>query len=617
MRKVLLVAAATAFVATGFAQSSKMTVEKENLQMVEKVSSATMNVKPENMAKLPSQDVQQLMRTEAKAKGPNKVMSNGIFYSRPAGTLYGGWDWINDGRGYYFTTLLAPMMTDLTFENKCVAASTWTVNGQDAMDEVVDNSYVGNYPKGKERGISLYYAPTVSTAAGSYTMGEYNVYYKREYTTTKGLVRIDSLTCMYPSDPMGAYLSGGQYYSPRAAWGILDNDNLFGSGSHEDYGKATYSAQLFPKPASPLFFTKILVNEVLTATQPIPEGTKMRALITGVKFRTVTYRDGSVEEVKVPDMENIIDVLYAEAGDTLDFVSTTARNGKTLKEGSVVYSKPGEEDILGNVIPGNVVVDEEFAVVLADMELDGVNYGISANRVEESDDSVEEALLFFENDRFTRYSAAMALNLSLYGMFDKAYAPQVPGVYTFENEQLDYRIVTVPTTGSTEVYGLGNCTYGATGSPFAGASDGAGWAGVPVFTNVSWFDADDNDNYSVVGLPDWITGIVVDDTSFPYGLNNVMFNAEPLPAGETGRFAVVYVAGQEANMNGETVYSTVSDPITIIQGQVNLDDVLAVKNVPAAGKKVATGKTYSLTGQRVAGNFKGLVIRDGKKFIVK
>lgn len=617
MRKVLLVAAATAFVATGFAQSySKMTVAKENLQMVEKENPTMMNVKPEKRTQLPSRDVQQQIRTEAKAKGPKKLMSNGIFYSRPAGTLYGGWDWMNGGLGYGFTTLLAPIETDLTFENKCAGEPTWTVNGRDVSDDVIDNSYVGNYINGRERGTALFYAPTVTTKAGSYTMGEYNVYYKHELTSEKGLIRIDSLTCMYPSDPMAATLSNGTWYGCRAGWGLLDNDNLFGSGSYEGFGKATRSVQVFPKPVSPLFFTKILVNNVMTATQPIPEGTKMRALITGVKDTTVTYTSGAVAEVKIPDMAKIIDVLYAEAGDTLDFVSTTTRNEKTLKEGSVVYSKPGEEDILGNVIPGNVVIDEEFAVVLADMELDGVDYGISANEVEDGDDSVEDARQYFENGRFITYSATMTLNLSLYGMFDKAYAPQVPGMYTFENEQLDYRIVTVPTTGSTEVYGLGNCTYGATGAPFAGASDGAGWAGVPVFTNVSWFDADDNGNYSVVGLPDWITDIAV-DTSFPYGLNNVMFNAEPLPAGETGRFAVVYVAGQEANMNGETVYSTVSDPITIIQGQVNLDDVLAVKNVPAAGKKVATGKTYSLTGQRVAGNFKGLVIRDGKKFIVK
>jgi hypothetical protein len=619
MKKVLLLAAATAFVATGFAQSySKMTVAKENLQMVATQNKTTMvNPKLEKAEKLPLRDVQQQMRTAPKAKSPKKLIANGIFYSRPAGTLYGGWNLGDGGSGYYFTTLFAPAWTNLTFENKCTAEPTWTINGKDASDEVVDNNYVGRYSTSEERGTALYYTPTVSTTAGSYTLGEYNVYLKREYTTVNGIVRIDSLNCMYPSDPNAATLDNGQYYSCRTGWGLLDNDNLYGSGSYDDYGKAVYSAQVFPKPASPLFFTKIYVDAV-TTTQPIPEGMKMRALITGVKDTTVTYQSGAVADVKLPDMTKIIDVLYAESADTLDFISTTTRNSKSLKSGYVVYSKPGEEDILGNIIPGNVVIDQEFAVVFADMEKEGVDFGIYANEIEDGDDSVESARIFFENGRFITYNGNLAMNMSLYGMFDKAFAPKVPGMYTFENQQLDYRIVTVPTTGSTNTYGYGNCTYGATASQFVeGAPENAdGWAGVPVYTNVSWFDQDGNENYGVIGIPDWITNISIDD-SFPYGLNNVMFFAEPLPAGEKGRYAIVNVVGQEADMNGETEYSTVSEPIAIVQGEVNMDEILAVKHIPAATKKAATGFTYSMTGQRVSSNYKGLVIRDGKKFINK
>jgi hypothetical protein len=615
MKKVLLVAVATAFVATGFSQS-RMIVGKKSLQQTEKVApSRTVSMKAQHMEKLPVCDVQQQMRTTAQ-KATRRLISDGIFYSRPAGTLYGGWDWANGGAGYYYTTLVGAPFTDFTFVNKCLDNSLWTVGGEDASEEVVDGNYVSAYVRQPD-GASLYYAPTVSTNAGSYTLGDYNVYYLREYTTLGGLIRMDSLTCLYPSDPNAATLYNGVYYSPSQYWGFLDSDNLFGSGADEEFGKATTSVQVFPKPMSPLFFNKIFV-EALSETQPIPAGMKMRALITGVKDSTIVYRDETEGIIRVPDMSHIIDVLYAESSDTLDFVSTINRNSKVLKSGVVVYKKPGYEDILGNDIPGNVVIDEEFAVVLADFEKDGVDYGIYGNEVEDGDDSVENGRMFFENGRTATYSGNIALAISLYGMFDKAYAPQFPGLYTFENESLDYSIVALPVEGSPEEYGLGNYTYGSTGSAFVtGEVSDAGYPGAFVHTNVYWFDEEENSNYDILGLPDWIQDCAIDPT-FPYCGNVIMFNADPLPTGVEGRYAWVNVVGLEAEMGDEVVYSTVSNPILLVQGNVNVDEVIA-SNVQSVRSNVRPSNnfTYSLTGQRVANSFKGIVIRDGKKYIMK
>jgi hypothetical protein len=345
---------------------------------------------------------------------------------------------------------------------------------------------------------------------------------------------------------------------------------------------------------------------------------KMRAYITGVKDSTVTYRDESQEVVKVPDMENIIDILYAESSDTLDFVSTTTRNQKTLKTGQVVYKKPGYTDILGNNIPGNVVVDQQFALVLADFEKDGVDYGVFGNEVEDGDDSVDGARMGFENGRSLTYSVNIALAVSLYGMFDRAYAPKVPGIYSFEDETLDYRIVALPVNGSPEEYGLGNYTYGSTGSIFVtGEESDAGYPGAFVNTNVYWFDEDGNSNYDILGLPDWIQDCAI-DPSFPYYGNVIMFNVDPLPTGEKGRYAWVNVVGSEAEMGDDVVYSTVSEPILLVQGDVDVDAVIAA-NVQSVRSNVRPSNnfTYSLTGQRVANSFKGIVIRDGKKYIMK
>ena len=128
---------------------------------------------------------------------------------------------------------------------------------------------------------------------------------------------------------------------------------------------------------------------------------------------------------------------------------------------------------------------------------------------------------------FFVYTNPITLAVSLYGMYDKAYAPKVPNFYTFEDDALDYTVVRVPVEGSApyeEVYGWGNVTDGAVGSPFVqGAPDGStGYCGAPVYTALMWFDEDENSNYDIIGLPDWISQVVI-DTSFGYGMNQVMF----------------------------------------------------------------------------------------------
>ena len=609
------------FATVGVAQPPhKMTAEHSNLPVARKAVS-TAKVEKQEVSRLPMLDVQKQMKVKAgNNKATRRLMSNGIFYSRPVGTLYGGFD-VLTGSGYYSTILVTPMMTPITFVNKCIAESSWLVNGNDVSENVVEGNYVDEYTKFSDGSAGMFYAPTVATKDGSYTLGEYNVYKINGYTSSNGIVMNDSLTCLYPADPNAAINYNGQYYSPFTSWGLLNNDNLFGSGKYEEeegYGTSTYCVQVFDKPISPLFLTKIVVDAVSTS-QPIPAGEKVRALITKVKTVTKTYRSGETAEIKTADLDNVIDVLYAEASDTLDFVSSTTRNGKKINTGYVVYQKPGEQDIFGNEIPGNVVVDDEFAVVITDLDKEGMDYGISGLEVEECDDAVASAELYFDGGKSISYSGTIALNISLYGMYDKVVAPEHPNMYTFEDPNLNYSIVTVPVEGSPDAqveYGCGNMTYGATATPFAeGAPAGAsGWPGVPVFTNVSWFDQDNNVNYDLANLPDWITNFYVDD-SFGYGCNNIMFYAEPLPDGMKGRYAIVYVIGQQADMNGNVVFSAVSEPIAVVQGEVDNVETLGIKNTNV--KTISSDKFYNLMGQQTTKATKGIVIRDGKKFFAK
>ena len=583
MKRTLLFSAFILAATVGFAQSTVRSVlNRQNVPLKHVVASQVVAAQQQSVEKLPVLDVQKQLKATAKRKSPRKLMSDGLFYSKPEGTLYGGWDYMDGGRGYYFTTLISPAFTELTFTNKSEGRTSWTINGEDASENVVDQNYVSDYRRSEDsEGNALYYAPTVESLSGTYTLGEYNYLLKRGSTEVKGIIRIDSMTCMTPQDTRAATYDAesGTYYGPYALWGALEGDNIFGTGSLEGWGNCTYAVQVFDKPATPLYFNRIYL-EAVTNTLPIAEGAQLKAHITGVKTVTKNYSDGTSEDFVTADMDNIFATFYASSTDTLDFVSTTTRNKKTLKVGYVYFDKPGYEDLLGNIVPGSVVVDQQFAVVIDGFNEEGIDLGLYGVEIEDGDDGVQRCQQWFDNDNFITYVSNISMAVSLYGMFDRAVAPAQPHFYTFEDENLDYRVVRVPVEGSepyAEVYGFGNYTDGSTGSPFVKGApeDATGYCGVPVFTSTQWFDEDENTNYDVIDLPDWITSVSIDPT-FGYGMNQVMFFAEPLPEGMTGRKAQVRVVGQmevgeEESEESTPRYSTVSDVITIIQG-VDPDD---------------------------------------------
>lgn len=625
MKKVLLL---TAVVLTSVSLSAqkvtKMTMSHANMQNYKNVKTANV----ENPTKIKGEKLPMLMKKQTEktsAKVSRRVASDGILYNHPVGTLFGGWnmgveqDSEEFGRGYGFTTVFVPTMTKLSYKNVSAENVTWSINNNDAQELVVDGNLETSYMRNdKNEAPALYYCPTITAASEkTYTLGEYNFYYKRGLVKTLGLARVDSMNTMYQADPFAAIYYQGNYYVPNQSWGLLSTDNLFGSGTYDDGKgttiKATGAIQVFDKPVTPLFLTKLVVAGE-TFTQPIPTGMQLKALITGVKEVERTYTNGTKETVKTADLDNVLATMIANSNDTIDFFSTGTRNNKTIKEGYVIYQKPGTEDILGNIIPGNIVLDDEFAIVLTGFEQDGVDFGVDGLEIEEYNTTLPGASILLENDRTVSYQATLLLNMGLYGMFDMAAAPKYPGFYTFENEELDYRVVRVPAEGSPEEFGLGNCTEGATGAAFLTNSiDDAGYPGVPVFTNVSWFDDNDNANYEILDRPDWIQSVSI-DPSLGNGLNIVMFAAEPLPAGETGRWAKVRVVGQEAVMDGTTKYSAYSDEIVILQGDATIADAIIA---PKTVKNNISAPAYNLNGQRVADDYKGLVIKNGKKYFNK
>ncbi|MDO4160219.1 MAG: hypothetical protein Q4D41_07175 [Prevotellaceae bacterium] len=153
------------------------------------------------------------------------------------------------------------------------------------------------------------------------------------------------------------------------------------------------------------------------------------------------------------------------------------------------------------------------------------------------------------------------------------------------------------------VYGY---LYSETGSDFQ--FDAAG--GTQTITIEPMLCASDEDNNYTTALyvtddseiPDWISAEVTresytsDDWSF-----DLSITASALPDGVTGRSGSFVVYQWGAKMT-----------ITVSQG-----DATGITNVTVTKEKATDGKTYNLAGQRVSDDTKGIVIRDGKKFINK
>lgn len=99
--------------------------------------------------------------------------------------------------------------------------------------------------------------------------------------------------------------------------------------------------------------------------------------------------------------------------------------------------------------------------------------------------------------------------------------------------------------------------------------------------------------------PEWLTfGIANEDYEDAFTFD-LVFEAEALPAGMTNRSAELVFVQEGAKLT-----------VKVTQGE-------GTGITSTVTKTATTGKTYNLSGRQVKAGQKGLIIRDGKKFIVK
>ena len=593
MKKSLLVMAACMMTAAASAQISVKDVEK-----IQQKS-------------LPTLFDMKYFKVADEKQTPARTKSSGAYYKRPAGAYYGGFGL--NGYGYYASTINLVPWQEVVYDNQIPGkAGVWhqyyyDQSGNNMGDilvnpeaTVVDGDYTWSQDPGR-----LYYTPTLRLGRDSFCIGEENlylIYYKRPQYAGRTLT--DSIGMKNPADDHQRYYYNGQNYGNTAAWGAL-SDNMYGTGE-TDVTMQDNSVVMCPcfqveqvmeRPLSNLYVESVVASGCSFKRQPIAEGDTLKCYITNVV--RVERTDGTVQ-LRAGDQ--IYETLYAVAEDTLGFSMDNAdtRNGKTIYEGKILFSKK-EVDEFGIEYNVPVVIDPNdfdeygFAIVIDGFDKSTIDFGVYGWQVNDDVDDVEPGRFSVYNpgtgDAYTfTYNGCIAMQVGLNAMYD--------AVEVLDNDNIN--ALRISDDGQT-------CS---TDGAVVGSDNDMG--GAAVYTAQSWFDEDLNEYYYLVDAPEWVSGVMVDesmrdgDSQGQYvGLDFVAVTCDPLPAGVTGRSAKVFIGGRG-------VVSSV--PLYILQGDATLAD--GINNVETA-PNAKNLRVFNLNGQEVTKATKGVIIQNGKKFVNK
>ena len=588
MKRTLLIGAALVLAATGFAQTT---------------------VHSETLVKNPLPKFQLVQKKAVRDNGTmsvRKSKANGVYYKRPQGAYYQGWGL--DGYGYGATVINIAPWTAVTFENMTNnKAGSWQMYYYGSADEgypqlpafeeedlaslVVDGDFVWYQEPGY-----LYYTPTLTNRNRTYCLGEEN-YYVTEYNLPNyaGRILTDSIGVRMAADDHQRYVDSKNNNNPNTfGWGSLDNDNLYGSGKIVDTDGTyiSYGAfQFFDTPMSPLYIERAFAHGCSVLRKPIAEGDTLFCDVTNVvkqQLQNGNYR-------LVPG-DKVIAHMYAVASDTIDFVSESSRDNKTIYTGTVLFSQRtlddfGIETVEGVTIDPAEIDENGFAFLFYGFDRPGIDFGMFGLSFNSDVDDIEEGrMLVYDEatgDGYYFSYSGLALKVGFEGMYDY--------VEVLENSGLN--VLRISNDGQTCL------TEGA-------VSEEDGLPGAAVYTAQPWYDEDLNEYYEIVDAPDWMTAVVADESlrneDNYTGLEIVSFLCQPLPANVSGRSAVVYVRGRGF---------TAPQPIYLLQGDVTYEQA-AISEVSSAAP-VKNAKVFNINGQEVNKSAKGILIQNGKKYINK
>lgn len=556
------------------------------------------------------------------SRAVKRTAASGVYYSRPAGTMYLGWD--AEGRGYGFTTLVSNPFIDTYFvdQSKKKGVSEWHLNMFDQTGEIAYCEDISQYASGDSLNftseLGYYYpVPTITNLKDSFALSQipYNSesydgnYY---WTNGRGTTAGGYFYTRMIADSIGAHTfiddhAGGTYY-----WGVLDpkiavsyNNNprhyLFGTGTYTGKNEdgSTYVLvsegvqQYFEKPQSPLYVEDIFINGYTFAEQPLAKDAKVVMIINDTYYDTEHgfYRRGEKEIARLECTANDITNMEPQAFGT-----------GTMTQFTMNFSKK-VVDAFGSESIEPVIIDEPFMVTVIGLSNDGVDIGLPGWE-NPAEDTLETGYVLYsiqgeeEGNLYTGpfYNGVISLNFVFNSCFD--YAEVWSNAYTTDGTEItNFNVLKVSDDGQTvENMGEPQLDFVYTDTAFP------------------WFNDQNEENYYLITanddiIPEWISNVLVfeDEVEEGYPRNGRVYlsvQCEALPEGVSGRQADLYIFGR----------GYVSEnPICVIQGNLSPDAINGTyKNYVEKNPAV-----YNMAGQKVSNNAKGMVVKNGRKFIVK
>ncbi len=532
------------------------------------------------------------MYASGQKSAPKYSPASGLYFYKPSGSMYVTFDL--DAVGYYEAFLSLPALRVCTFLNGSnnPTSTRWYLDDVDYTDTYADSNGnlrvsfypvpIGNLDNIKNNSPEGYYAYPCPVLWNSAHTDSYALptYYADDYPAhAMPFAELEWLA--FTED-----LNTGW-------WGALDNDNMCGSGTYTEYGEVYKSVavyQDYPKPTAPLYVEEMYVE--------------------GVSITGTPLKNGATLDLNIYDAETdeLLGTFTATAYDWIDW-GTGSRNGINVETGCLVF-RHIVEGLFGEENEP-ITIDRATHVELVGFDNDDVDFGPALAEVNESDTYdfprdvresmgraiIEDADGVLYNFGYTDQSNGLPLilNIGFYSMMD--YVMVVDGLTWYDDgsDETGYSILQIGTTPD-------DChTYGKEGTSHdLGA--------LYVVTVCPWVDEDTQaENYYSDEMPDWISGIYYNDYYYDTdNLTYVKFTAEELPAGVTGRVASFRLQGRGYT---DDTY------VVVVQGD---GDPTGIESIPAAAAASSSAKgTYNIAGQRVVESAKGILVRDGKKFIAK
>lgn len=515
------------------------------------------------------------------AKTPMRASADGVRYTRPEGSLWLGLS--ADLMGYNLSVAIVPAYREVVFTNASTVAGTkWyaqTASGLTDASDYADenNNYHASYPVDFSQN-AWFNAPVLASADGKtqFTLGEWN--------TNGGAVGTANIGPLSPTDHN---LDG--YAFAQSGFGA--NSYFLGTGSLKSGSFAGYTLtgfmNFYPAPMAPLYVEDVHLAAYSSVATPIKDGQTLTLTFYGV----TTGEDGKTQV----DANNIIGKMTATATDYSMVQQGTSQYTSTgnVYVGGLTFTAKGT-DIFGNPTTEPIVLNQPYCIVMDGLAQDGldiafVGYEANTEDVESSNTGMAVSNAAGDATIISYQGGNVLMDYNFTGGFDYI-EPMETAYFSDGSTAGDINVLKVSADGKT----VTNAGY-----------ESANYA--ILNTAFEWYDENGTEQYSIA-MPDWVESYSVESVEDNDGEYTLIPQCKALPDGVKGRAAKVYMSGK--GYGSET-------PLYILQGDATKDEAVdgiqGVENV----KTVSNSRTYNLAGQQVGKDFKGIVVKDGKKFLKK